>query len=475
MNQELISKSNNSVAIKKIHGNNIDQGMVDTSFLQSEISWLSKLIQCRTTSHLKKTDFDHALLELQELGSDPYSNLIQKYNFGLAERLVIALSVMANIKPESFDYFLSVNPQTGKPFREYGGVISKSTYQFRPTLRTAIYLLSGNDQESFINYQNILCQSNKLFTEQIVNLYTVEEHIDYYTDNLIQLDSAYIDLLFAGKTPRLDSGSNFPAKLLETSKTFDDLVLKEATLEKLKPAMNYVRVQQELYTKTDINSKIKSGFVLLLSGPPGTGKTLTAAILGNELNTQVYQIDSSLVVSKYIGETEKNLERVFKRLEGKNCILFFDEADAMFGKRTEILDSKDRYANQGVSYLLQRIEKFDGLVILATNHENNFDEAFKRRILSRIHIGRPDIPERIKLWNCALPKGYTYSSNELVTALSEHFEFTGANIAVVVKMSIEQAFSENKTELSFDLMNPFLEIVGREALGTDYKPLILNV
>jgi SpoVK/Ycf46/Vps4 family AAA+-type ATPase len=212
-----------------------------------------------------------------------------------------------------------------------------------------------------------------------------------------------------------------------------------------------------------------------LSGPPGTGKTLTAAIIGNELNTQVYQIDSSLVVSKYIGETEKNLERVFKRLEGKNCILFFDEADAMFGKRTEILDSKDRYANQGVSYLLQRIEKFDGLVILATNHENNFDEAFKRRILSRIHIGRPDVPERIKLWNRALPKGYTYSSNKLVTTLSEHFDFTGANIAVVVKMSIEQAFSDSKTELSLDLMNPFLEIVGREVLGTNYKPITLKI
>ena len=154
--------------------------------------------------------------------------------------------------------------------------------------------------------------------------------------------------------------------------------------------------------------------------------------------------------------------------------MFLDEADAMFGKRTEILDSKDKYANQGVSYLLQRIEKFDGLVILATNHENNFDEAFKRRILTRIHIGLPDVPERIKLWNSTLPNGYHYSSNELVIALSEHFAFSGANIAVVVKMSIEYAFSGNKTELSRELMDPFLEIVGREAMGSNYKPLIFK-
>lgn len=477
MNQELINKSNKTVVFQNVIAQEVEsinhgQSVINMTFLQAEIRWLIEVIKSRTTSHLNKVDFDQSLLKLQELENDPYSKLIQNFNLGLCERIVLALTTMLNLKPEVFDYFLTSNPETGKPFREYGGLISKSTFQFQPTLRTAIYLLSGGNEESFIYYQNILNRNNRLFTEQIINIHTISEHGDYLPDSLIQLDSAYVDYLFTGDVPKLDSGTNFPAKLLETSKTFKDLVLKDNTLAKLRPAMNYVRVQQELYASKDISSKVKNGFVLLLSGPPGTGKTLTAAILGNELNTHVYQIDSSLVVSKYIGETEKNLERVFKRLEGKNCILFFDEADAMFGKRTEILDSKDKYANQGVSYLLQRIEKFDGLVILATNHENNFDEAFKRRILTRIHIGLPDVPERIKLWNSTLPNGYHYSSNELVIALSEHFAFSGANIAVVVKMSIEHAFSENKAELSRELMDPFLEIVGREAMGSNYKPLI---
>lgn len=443
----------------------------DITGLQTELNWLTKIIEHRTNAHVHNDSFDQSLFELIDLKSGSYSDLIQKFNFSLAERITLGLAILVNLKPEVFDCFLTANPKTGKLFREYGGIIDKSTFQFKPTLRTAIFLLSGGNNEKFIHYQNILRLNNKLFTEQIVNLYSVGEHQNYLPDSLIQLDSAYVDYLFAGDIPRLDSGSGFPAKLLETTKTFRDLVLKQSAKDQLRPALNYVRVQQELYSDEKVSGKVNKGFVLLLHGPPGTGKTLTASIIGNELNTQVYQIDSSLVVSKYIGETEKNLERVFSRLEGKNCILFFDEADAMFGKRTEVLDSKDRYANQGVSYLLQRMEKFDGLIILATNYEKNFDDAFKRRILSKIHIGRPGEEERVQLWNNALPNGYSYSSPDLVVALSKHFDFTGANIAIVVKMSVEEAFSQKTKIITSELIAPFTEIVGRELAGVGFRPL----
>jgi len=436
-----------------------------------ELDWLAGIIEQRTNARLNDIPINDTPIELFELEEGTYFELVNKFNLGLAERMVLGLTVLVNLKPEVFDRFLIANPETGKPFREYGGIIDKQTFQFKPTLRTAIYLLSGGDSLKFVYYQNILRSNNRLFTEQIVNLYSVGEHHNYLPDSLIQLDSAYVDYLFAGEIPRLDSGNNFPAKLLETNKTFEDLVLKESAKKQLEPALNYVKVQQKLYANNEVGNKIKKGFVLLLHGPPGTGKTLTASIIGNELKTQVYQIDSSLVVSKYIGETEKNLERVFKRLEGKNCILFFDEADAMFGKRTEVQDSKDRYANQGVSYLLQRMEKFDGLIILATNYEKNFDDAFKRRILTKIHIGRPGVEERIKLWSNALPDGYSYQSKKLVEALSKHFDFTGANIAVVVKMSVEKAFSEGAKVLTHDLIAPFTEIVGREVAGVGFRPL----
>jgi SpoVK/Ycf46/Vps4 family AAA+-type ATPase len=125
---------------------------------------------------------------------------------------------------------------------------------------------------------------------------------------------------------------------------------------------------------------------ILFIGAPGTGKKTLAALIGQQLSLDVYRIDLSIVVSKYIGETEKNLEKIFDAAEHKNWILFFDEADALFGKRTNVRDAHDKYANQEVAYLLQRIEKYNGIVIIATNMKNNIDEAFKRRLQSIIHF-----------------------------------------------------------------------------------------
>jgi SpoVK/Ycf46/Vps4 family AAA+-type ATPase len=125
---------------------------------------------------------------------------------------------------------------------------------------------------------------------------------------------------------------------------------------------------------------------MLFIGEPGTGKKTLAALIGQQLGTEVYRIDLSMVVSKYIGETEKNLEKIFDAAEHKNWILYFDEADALFGKRTNVRDAHDKYANQEVAYLLQRIEKYNGIVILATNKKNNIDEAFIRRLQSIIHF-----------------------------------------------------------------------------------------
>ena len=132
-----------------------------------------------------------------------------------------------------------------------------------------------------------------------------------------------------------------------------------------------------------MRKRVKPGYRALFHGPPGTGKTLTATLLGKHTGRPVFRIDLSRVVSKYIGETEKNLSRLFDKAEHKDWILFFDEADALFGKRTEIRDAHDKYANQEVAYLLQRIESYAGLVILATNQRGNIDEAFLRRFQAR--------------------------------------------------------------------------------------------
>ncbi|WYD80880.1 MAG: ATP-binding protein [Candidatus Electrothrix gigas] len=177
-----------------------------------------------------------------------------------------------------------------------------------------------------------------------------------------------------------------------------------------------------------MGKKIKPGFRALFYGPPGTGKTLTATLLGKQTDKEVFRINLSRVVSKYIGETEKNLSRLFDKAEHKNWILFFDEADSLFGKRTDIRDAHDKYANQEVAYLLQRIEGYNGLVILATNQRSNIDDAFVRRFQTVIHFPMPRSEERLLLWQQTFPPQVRLAEDIDWQQIAARFELTGAGI-----------------------------------------------
>ena len=170
----------------------------------------------------------------------------------------------------------------------------------------------------------------------------------------------------------------------------------------------------------------KSGLSVLFYGASGTGKTMAAEVLSHSLNLPMYRIDLSHIVSKYIGETEKNLERIFNAAETADCVLFFDEADAIFGKRTDVKDAHDRYANMGISYLLQRLETFNGLAILATNRCRDLDESFTRRLHSMIEFPIPGKKERQKIWEKVFQ---AVDTSELDMAyLAQKFKLTGGHI-----------------------------------------------
>lgn len=181
---------------------------------------------------------------------------------------------------------------------------------------------------------------------------------------------------------------------------------------------------------------LKAGYRSLFYGPPGTGKTLAATLLGKRNEMDVYRVDLSMIVSKYIGETEKNLARVFDLAENRNWILFFDEADALFGKRTSTNTSNDRHANQEVAYLLQRIEDFPGIIILATNLRSNIDEAFSRRFQSVIYFPMPTEELRAELWRKMLPSDWLDwldNDAEEVINMAAQTELSGGSIANVVR------------------------------------------
>jgi SpoVK/Ycf46/Vps4 family AAA+-type ATPase len=215
---------------------------------------------------------------------------------------------------------------------------------------------------------------------------------------------------------------------------WDELVLPAALYEHLKHLCEQVRHHHEVYGAWGFGAKTQRGRGLsaLFSGPPGTGKTLAAEVLATDLGLDLYKVDLSGVVSKYIGETEKNLRRIFTEAQNSNAILFFDEADALFGKRTEVSDAHDRYANIETSYLLQKMEEYDGVVVLATNLPQNLDEAFTRRLRFVVEFPFPDADSRARIWRAHFPPAAPVSADIDIDALARELPVAGGNIKNIV-------------------------------------------
>jgi len=213
---------------------------------------------------------------------------------------------------------------------------------------------------------------------------------------------------------------------------WNDLILNPKTAEAINDIKIWLEHNSIFLNKWGMDKKIKQGYRALFYGPPGTGKTLTATLLGKQFQKDVYRIDLSQVVSKYIGETEKNLEKVFNKAEHKEWILFFDEADALFGKRSSVNNAHDRYANQEVSYLLQRVEDFPGLIILASNYKNNIDNAFIRRFNSIINFPMPNSAERLEIWKTTLPAKAELAKDVDLNIISSKYELSGSGIVSAI-------------------------------------------
>jgi ATP-dependent 26S proteasome regulatory subunit len=224
------------------------------------------------------------------------------------------------------------------------------------------------------------------------------------------------------------------AKKIAPRFSWEDIVLPDDQLALLREIINTVRGRPKVLDTWGVGEKLASsrGVTVLFSGPPGTGKTMAAEIIADELGLDLYKIDLSTVVSKYIGETEKNIERIFKEAERSNAILFFDEADALFGKRSEVRDSHDRYANIEISYLLQRMEAYDGVTILATNLRGNLDEAFTRRLQFAVNFPFPEADDRLRIWRTLFPEDVPRAPDLDFEYLAERFRLAGGSIRNII-------------------------------------------
>jgi SpoVK/Ycf46/Vps4 family AAA+-type ATPase len=212
--------------------------------------------------------------------------------------------------------------------------------------------------------------------------------------------------------------------------TWHDIVLPADRMEQLREIANQVRYRAVVYEAWGFERKVASGrgLAVLFAGPSGTGKTMAADVLAHDLGLDLYKIDLSTVVSKYIGETEKNLARIFAEAATSNAVLFFDEADALFGKRSQVRDAHDRYANLEISYLLQRMEEHEGVVILATNLRKNLDDAFVRRLHVAIEFPVPNIEDRRRIWERIWPEATPRDQDLDLELLARQIDLPGGNI-----------------------------------------------
>lgn len=361
--------------------------------------------------------------------SNTFSELLNR-EISHIEGFILLTAMAPHVSPSLFsDIIGEVYPQGGD-FPELGGIKNTTHRFFLPTGETVLYLLAKDDIPKRLEIQKYFDQQHWFFKEQVLFIKEVDEGEPLMNGQLI-MPNEMVHFLCYGEKLIPKFGTRFPAKRIETNYEWDDLIVSKDVHQQIHQIRLWLKYNEEIKKDWGLEKQMQEGYKALLFGPSGTGKTLTVKLFGKEFNKEVYRIDLSQIVSKYIGETEKNLEKIFLQAENKNWILMFDEADALFGKRTQTRSSNDRYANQEVSYLLQRIEYFNGLVVLTTNFKNNIDEAFLRRFNIIIKYNKPTADEREVLWNNFYPKQME-RNKPFIRKIAEKYDLTGAQIVSAI-------------------------------------------
>ena len=410
---------------------------------------LSRLIDLRLKLYFGKEKEKEIVTEIpmNAESESPLAQFIQNRKASFEEYIIILIALIPNVKVDFFDEIWKDHLQNLGDFLKIGGVRQNDSSIFLPTIETALFILAGNDLERRFEIQRIFSEAHWLFRDHILFLEPCKFAYPFSSSS-IRMNAEFVELFTTGNIANPSFESNFPAQELKTKLEWSDLVLPKSTIEQIENLKKWLDHHDTLLTDWAMQNKIKSGHCALFYGVPGTGKVLTAGLLGKYTGLQVFKINLSILISNYIGETEKNLNQVFDKARGENWILFFDEADAIFGKRTEVKAISNRYANQEVSYLLQRIEEYNGLVILSTILRKNIDEIFIRRFQSIIHFPLPGPKERLQLWKNAIPKQIQLSKDLDINQLALKYELTGSQIINVIEYCSLQLLDNNSNILT---------------------------
>ena len=418
---------------------------MDNGFLERELAWCTEIVVARMKLYFNQECDYTNVDEIEEPSLDDednaYCRFVRNQALGREERLTLILACVPYLKPELMDCFQVKNSNTGERFSEFGCIAGSNNDELLPTLTTVLWLLA-DDTDKRLKLAALLIGSRALRRLQLLK--PMVGQIGSFSAWHLSLSREWMDLLLLDRPYIPDFSMEFPATRIATTRDWAELVLDTQTMEQVNEIKLWVRYGEKIRQEWGLGNRIKPGYRALFYGPSGSGKTFTATLLGKEVGKEVFCIDLSMVASKYIGETEKNLSRVFEIAEDKDWILFFDEADALFGKRTNVKDSHDRYANQEVAYLLQRVENYRGLVILSTNFKSNIDDAFARRFQVMVQFRMPEPEQRKRLWLETFSSSVTLEKGIDLSFISEEYELSGGSIVNVAQYCSLMAMSRGE-------------------------------
>ncbi|MBJ2158001.1 ATP-binding protein [Variovorax sp. IB41] len=413
---------------------------VDADTLEAELEWLAHVIELRLHHYFHdkapgSPPLPGTLAPPPALrpGAGPYAAALQRHGFDATERLLMILALAPPLRPQLLDVLATQNAVTQRPYTEFGAHAGPGGAML-PTVETACFLVAGDDLARRFEALQRLAPQQRLARDGLLHTEALPQpDAGGLLQSLLAPSPAFLAEALPGPALPAPPDRTALATRVQTGLRWEDLVLPAATLAQLEDIHLWLAHGQRLLHDWGFGRRTGRGHVSLFHGPSGTGKTLSACLIGERCGREVHRVDLSLVVSKYIGETEKNLSRLFDAAERDGWILFFDEADALFGKRTSVSDAHDRYANQEVSYLLQRIEGFDGVVILASNLRHNIDDAFLRRFQSVVQFPLPRPPERLRLWREGIPDAVRPDPALDLTRLAQQHELSGGTIVNVLR------------------------------------------
>ncbi len=424
--------------------------------LERELNWLTEVLSARFALYFDQASdgvaiSDIALPDLSH-STSPYGRFVTHYQLSSIERLAVILALSPHLRPQVLDVFFTKNRAFDRRFSEFGGVDGRTDGEFVPTGETLAFVVGGNDLQTRFALQMLFDGEHYFYKHHI--FVTPHRHQEGHFGSLLKipltLSDEYLSLLMSGRIQRPRLSTDFPAQQIDTPLTWDDLILHPGTRTQIAEIQTWLQHGDTLMNEWGMAGKLRPGYRTLFYGPPGTGKTMTACLLGKTTGREVYKIDLSLIVSKYIGETEKNLAKVFDQAQHKGWILFFDEADALFGKRTQTKNAHDRYANQEVSFLLQRIETFDSIAILASNLRENLDDAFMRRFESVIYFPLPRPEDRVRLWRQGFSPKATLDPGLDLNQIGERYALSGGSIMNVIRYASLEALKAGNRAITAD-------------------------